>query len=184
MVARAPALRVTLLVLTLITLLGGCTSDPSSPAAAAPSASPPQGSLPASSAGPGPASAAQQRAAVAAARRFTRRLLTYSHLSPAELAPSVRLRGLITHRYAAALAPRDRVDPALATTLREVSATRITSARTAADAPGDAGTQYVLLTCIQTLTADGRTDRIEMVWSLRLLRYGETWRVDEVSQAG
>ncbi|MEU9835595.1 hypothetical protein AB0D67_29015 [Streptosporangium sp. NPDC048047] len=179
--ARRTAGFLALLVAALITLATGCTTSPPSFTPVPPAAG---ASLPPPRTQPGPATPAQQRAAVAAARHFAHRLLTYTHRAPEQLAPSVRLRGLITHRYAAALAPRDRIDPTLATTLSEVSSVRITSARIAADAPGDSDTQYVLLTCTQKLTLDERTEHIELIWSLRLLRYGATWRVDEVSQAG
>ncbi|MFF0250644.1 hypothetical protein [Streptosporangium sandarakinum] len=179
--ARRAAGFVALLVAALTALTTGCTTSPPSFTPAPPAAG---ASLPPPGTQPGPATPAQQRAAVAAARHFAHRLLTYTHRVPEQLAPSVRLRGLITHRYAAALAPRDRVDPALATALGEASSVHITSARTAADAPGDSDTQYVLLTCTQRLTMGGHTERIELIWSLRLLRYSDAWRVDEVSQAG
>ncbi|MFI6883719.1 hypothetical protein [Streptosporangium canum] len=161
-----------------------CASPPAAHSVRpAPSAATPD-RLPARPAPPQRAEPAQQQAAVTAARRFTHRLLTYTYRTPQHLPPSARLNGLITHRYAAALAARDSIDPALALSQHETSRVRITRARPASDAPNDAGTQYVQLACIQTLTAAGRSEHIAMTWSLRLLRYPTGWRVDEVTQAG
>ncbi|WP_433358561.1 hypothetical protein [Streptosporangium sp. CA-115845] len=183
------------LALAAALLLGtGCTAAPptSAPADTAASVSipaPAVGTAPAPpSAGPphrpGEEERAQRRTVLATARHFATRLLTYTHRAPHRLAPSRRIGALVTHRYAQELAARDAIDPALAVAQRESSRVHITSARLSAEAPNETGTQYVLLTCTQTLTLGGHTERLALSWSLRLLRFPGGWRVDEVIQAG
>ncbi|RCG18231.1 hypothetical protein DQ384_39250 [Sphaerisporangium album] len=174
-------------------LLAGCAIPmPASPRASGPSVSSratwPSPPAPAARpSGPvAPRWACDSPAPIAAATRFTARLLTYSWREKDSLAPLTRVGPLLTHRYAAQLRPRNALDPLLVSRSRESSRVRVLAAAPRPGAGPDAAdpaTCYVLISYRQDLDRAGQSEHLRQDWTIRLLRYDDGWRVDDAAPA-